>query len=484
MDRTSRIVIVGAGMGGLTCALSLAKEGFTNIEVYETASHLGFVGAGIQLAPNMARILDRLGCWEAIEAEAVDLKETSIRRMFNLLSSGTTPVLSRRKSKSTVASFVTSQGDSDHELAHVDLSCIRDTYKYPHMVGHRSSLAGSLYEACRKEEGIKFHFSVAAEAVESFGPKPVLKVRPREGEAFTVEADVILAADGIKSIIRSKILAELNHDACITDTNQAAYRIMLKREDMEDDPELLELINGDRVTRWIGEKRHIIAYPIASKNIYNLSTAQPDTNFAAAPSATYTTQGDKAALLETFSDFCPKIQRMLNLVPDGEVCEWKLRVHSPLPTWVRGSIALVGDACHPTLPHLAQGAAQAIEDAAVLGVVLSKCPSNHASDINKALLVYESVRKERAETLVELAAQSGRALHLGEGAAKEERDRQFALSKQKGGPVPDKWADADIQKNVYGFDCYRVAHDRFDDLFAKVKEGHFVGLEETADGKE
>ncbi|KAA8568279.1 hypothetical protein EYC84_007315 [Monilinia fructicola] len=450
MDKASHIVIIGAGMGGLSCALSLAKEGFENIDVFETASNLGFVGAGIQLAPNMARILDRLGCWKAIEAEAVDLKETSIR-----------------------------QGDSDKELAHVDLSYIRDTYKYPHMVGHRSSLAGAMYEACKKEDGIRFHFSTAAEAVETFGPKPVLRVKPRRGESYTVEADAILASDGIKSIIRSKILSELNHEAHITDTNQAAYRIMLKREEMENDPELLELINGDKVTRWIGEKRHIIAYPVSNKNIYNLSTAQPDTNFAAAPSATYTTKGDKAAMLDTFSDFCPKVQRMLNLVPDGEVCEWKLRVHSPLPTWVRGSIALVGDACHPTLPHLAQGAAQAIEDAAVLGAVFSKCPSNNPSDINKSLLVYESVRKERAETLVELAAQSGRALHLGEGAAKAERDKQFASLKQKGGAVPDKWADADVQKNVYGFDCYQVALDRFDELFAKVKEGHFIGLERS-----
>ena len=74
------IAIIGAGMGGLACALALAKKGFSNISVYETASNLGFVGAGIQLAPNMARILDRLGCWKEIEKEAVDLKETSIRR--------------------------------------------------------------------------------------------------------------------------------------------------------------------------------------------------------------------------------------------------------------------------------------------------------------------------------------------------------------------------------------------------------------------
>ncbi|KAL1982445.1 hypothetical protein VTN96DRAFT_1350 [Rasamsonia emersonii] len=76
-----RISIVGAGMGGLACALALAKEGFKKIDVFETASDLGFVGAGIQLAPNMARILDRLGVWEDIAKEATNIKETSIRRM-------------------------------------------------------------------------------------------------------------------------------------------------------------------------------------------------------------------------------------------------------------------------------------------------------------------------------------------------------------------------------------------------------------------
>jgi len=241
---------------------------------------------------------------------------------------------------------------------------------------------------------------------------------------------------------------------------------MLKREEMKDDRELLELIDSDAVTRWIGEKRHIIAYPVSSKQIYNMSTVQPDTNFAAAPSATYTTKGSKSAMLDIFSDFCPKVQRLLNLVPDGEVCEWKLRVHAPLPTWVHGSVALVGDACHPTLPHLAQGAAQAIEDAAVLAVVLARCPDKEPKSINKSLRVYEKVRKERAETLVELAAASGRGLHLGDGAAKAERDKQFAKLKEEKGAVPDKWADADVQKKIYGFDCEKVTEDSFDEIYA------------------
>jgi salicylate hydroxylase len=426
-------------MGGLATALALAKKGFTNISAFETASNLGFVGAGIQLAPNMARILDRLGCWKDIEAEAVDIKTTSIR-----------------------------QGSTDGELGNVDLRYIRETYGYPHMVGHRSSLAGSLYEGCKKEKAITVHFSTAALGVESWGPKPILKVQPRNGEAYTVEADILLAADGLKSVVRDQMLKDLNINAKVMDTEQAAYRIMLKREEMAHDPELLELIDADRVIRWIGEKRHIIAYPVSNKQIYNLSTTQVDKNFASAPSATYTTKGDKSVMLATFDDFCPMIHRMLSLVPDGEVCEWKLRVHSPLPTWVHGSVALIGDSCHPTLPHLAQGAAQAIEDAAVLGVVLSRCPDSSPESINKALQVYQKVRKERAEMLVELAAASGRALHLGDGVAKAERDKQFALLKEKKGAVPDKWADADVQKQIYGHDCMKVAEESFDELFASV----------------
>ncbi|OCL03719.1 2-polyprenyl-6-methoxyphenol hydroxylase [Glonium stellatum] len=438
--QSMKICIIGAGMGGLASALALAKAGFQNIEVYEIASNLGFVGAGIQLAPNLVRILDRLGVWKDIEREAVVLNETSVR-----------------------------QGESDKELAHVDLVYIKETYGYPHMVGHRASLAGSLYNGCKREKSIKFFFSTTADTINSFSPKPSFTAIPRSGDApYVVEADVILAADGVKSNTRVEMLRKLGVTAQVEDTGQAAYRIMLTREQMQHDPELIELLDGDKVIRWIAEKRHIIAYPISSKNIYNLSTAQPDVNFAAAPSATYTTKASKSTMLSVYSDFCPKVRRMLDLVPEGEVCEWKLRVHSPLPTWVSGSVALVGDACHPTLPHLAQGAAQAIEDAAVLGVVLSRIPDTSPGNINKALRIYEKARKQRAETLVELAAASGRAMHLGEGRAREERDKQFAALKAGKGPVPDKWADADVQREIYGFDCMEAAAELFKETFAKL----------------
>ena len=439
-----KICIIGAGMGGLTTALSLAAAGFRNVEVFESASDLGFVGAGIQMAPNMARVLDRLGVWKEIAAEAVVLNETSIR-----------------------------EGATDEELAHVDLKYIKQDFGYEHMVGHRSALARGIYNGCKRYPAVKFNFGTVCEDIDVVSDRPSFKVVYRKDASkapANVTCDVLLGADGIKSNTREAMLKQLKADAQVIDTHQAAYRIMLTREQMKSDPQLLELIDSDKVIRWIGEKRHIIAYPVSSKQIYNLSTTQPDVNFASATNATYTTKGSKKQMLAVFGDYCPMIQRMLDLVPEGEVCEWKLRVHQPLPTWVVNSTALVGDACHPTLPHLAQGAAAAIEDAAVLGVVLAKIPDASSKNINKALRIYEQVRKARAETLVGIAAASGKEMHLGAGAAKEERDKAFAALRASGGKghVPDRWADAEVQKMIYGFDCLSEAERAFEQHFDSI----------------
>lgn len=352
----------------------------------------------------------------------------------------------------------------------MDLTYVEETYNYPHMVGHRHTLANGLYNGCLAEKAITFHFRTSLKAITSFAPQPTFTLVTREGETSTKTCDILLAADGIKSVARTDMLKKQDLTASVIDSQQAAYRILLNRDQMESDPELLKLIEYEGVTRWIGAKRHIIAYPVSNKTIYNLSTTQPDANFAAAPSETYTTKGSKEAMLEVFGDFCPKVLKMLNMVPGGEVCEWKLRIHEPLETWTEGSMGLLGDACHPTLPHMAQGAAQAIEDAAVIGVVLGQLPNTSPESINKALKVYEKIRKERAYALVELAAASARDLHLGEGEAKAKRDAEFKALREKGGKgkVPDKWADADVQKIVYGVDCVKIGREHFTEMFQSV----------------
>jgi hypothetical protein len=92
------------------------------------------------------------------------------------------------------------------------------------------------------------------------------------------------------------------------------------------------------------------AYPIFDNTLFNISTAHPDIHFASEPTTSWTTRADKQEMLDMYSNFCPTVQKLLALVPKGEVCEWKLRVHGNLKTWVDGNVALVGDACHPTLP--------------------------------------------------------------------------------------------------------------------------------------
>lgn len=463
-------------MGGLGCALSLAKNGFKDITVYEHAPNLGFVGAGIQLAPNMARILDRLGCWKEIYATATNVKETSIRRE----SSPSIYQFPRHLGTCRFCLFLVCtddhknvEGSTNQELAHVDMPDIEDKYGYPHCTGHRADLAGGMYDACLREPTIKFKLGHPLVSIDAFHPVPRFTVRPTAtGTPVQVTHDVVLAGDGIKSLTRNAILDHIGEEFGEADTGQAAYRIMLRREDMAHDPELMELLDSDCVVRWIGEKRHIIAYPVAKKTIYNISSAQPDVNFAKGISATYTTTGSKPQMMSVYADFCPLVHRMLDLVPDGEVVEWKLRQHKPLSTWSVGSVALLGDACHPTLPHLSQGAAMAIEDGAVIAEVLSRIPDTRPETVARALKTYEAMRKERTTTLVDMAAYSGRQLHLGEGKAREERDRQFREHREKKGAIPDKWASPDVQKMIYAHDCVKVAAETFDEIFGKMdREG-------------
>lgn len=351
---------------------------------------------------------------------------------------------------------------------------MREKYGYPHCTGHRASLAGGMYAGCLREPAITFHFSHTLLRIDSYAPTALLAFQPgpsADTPPVQVPADVVLAADGIKSVTRTQMLASLSLTTTESDTGQAAYRIMLPRSAMSSDPELLALLDSSTVVRWIGPRRHIIAYPVSNHTIYNLSTAQPDDAFASATNATYTTRGSKAQMRAVYADFCPLVQRMLDLVPGDDVVEWKLRTYEELATWTRGSVALVGDACHPTLPHLSQGAAMAVEDAAVLAECVARVPvGGGAEAVARALEVYEMLRKPRTSQLVELAAHSGRVLHLGEGQAREERDRLFR-DNGRGGSVPDKWASPDVQQMIYSFDCVKDAEERFDGLYAGLQEG-------------
>ena len=158
---------------------------------------------------------------------------------------------------------------------------------------------------------------------------------------------------------------------------------------METDPELKKLIDEPVITRWIAHRRHIISYPINNRETYNISTAHPDEHLGTEES--WTSKGSKEAMLNMWHDYCPRVQKMLHLVQADEILEWKLRVHAPLKTWIEGRVFLLGDASHPTLPHLAQGAAQAVEDGAVMATLLAKIKSTEEVPAILALVEVRSL---------------------------------------------------------------------------------------------
>ncbi|KAJ7607889.1 hypothetical protein FB45DRAFT_1067639 [Roridomyces roridus] len=428
---TLRIAIIGAGMAGLATALALAGAGFTEIDVYESAPGIEFVGAGIQIAANLSKQLENLGVWERMQAEVVETREVSIRG-----------------------------GYTDEELSYVDLRHNTARYGRPHRVAHRSALANALYEGCLKFNGrVKFHFQTSVLGIDlNSALTPRILIREGKDTRWIDQVDLVLGADGVKSVVRASMLAQHGEQDKTKDTGEAAYRIMINREKLSTDPDLLALLDGNCTSRWVAAGCQIIAYPISSHNILNIVTTQPDTNFASAPTASWTTRGSKSAMQSVFADFCPRIRRLLSLVPEGEVCEWKLRVHAPLKTWVDGCVALLGDACHPALPHLGQGAAQAIEDGVVLAFVLSKLTRD--TDVPLGLKVYEHLRKQRAERLVEEAESAGRNLMLADSKAQAARDEALRRVKN-GGENPDKWVDRAVTDYIYGFDCLKDAEERF-----------------------
>jgi salicylate hydroxylase len=336
---------------------------------------------------------------------------------------------------------------------------MKQEYGYPFMTVHRAALQKCLIVGAKESGVVELHLGNFITEYDFDNNR--FQVAGKDGkEPQWIQADVIIAADGVKSKAREAMLAREGIKDEVEDTGQAAYRIMVRRSAINEDPELLPFFTGTESYRWIGEKRHIIAYPIDSGDLFNMSTTQPDRHFVQAD--TWTAVGSKSEMLKTFHDFCPRIQKLLNLVPEGEVLEWKLRVHKPLPNWVENNAALVGDACHPTLPHIAQGAAQAVEDAACLGVVLSKLTSK--ADINAALQVYQAIRKPRTDWAVMTAAENSKGLHTTDKAS---RDAAFKTSAN--GSNPDKMISRDTHDTLFLYDVAKETEKAFDGLFKQVK---------------
>ncbi|RHZ53463.1 hypothetical protein CDV55_104393 [Aspergillus turcosus] len=413
------VVIVGAGIGGMAAALALGQRGH-HVIVLEAAPKLMEVGAGIQGSPNMLTLFDRWGVSSLIHAKDVALEHIHVRRWQD-------------------GSLLVSMP-------------VNKTYGQQ-VVVHRADLHDALIEKAMALENVQVRVNSTVTRVQFDPPAVTL------ADGTVVEGDVVIAADGIKSSIRDQLLGE---DATKPiPTGDAAYRIMLPRSAMENDPELKQLIDEPQATRWIGPYRHIIAYPVRNHQLYNIVLLHPDRNDV---EESWTTKGSKQMMIDDYRGWDRRVTKLIDLVKDNEVLEWKLCQHPPLKTWIKGRVALIGDACHPMLPYVGQGAAQAVEDAAALGVLLSTISSR--SEIPLALQAYEKSRKQRAETVQQSGTVNRATLHLPDGPEQQARDDQFRAS-MNGASNPDKWADRETQKFLWGWDAEKVALETWEGEFSE-----------------
>lgn len=369
---TPRIAIVGGGIGGLATAAFLRRRGLP-ATVYEQAARLTEVGAGLVVAPNAARLLRRLGVLRELGERAVRLD---------------TGWEFRRWQDGTVLS-----------AENLTTACERLYGEHTYTV-HRADLLRVIQSRVPARD-----VRLGAKCVGLDDGGGAVRLRFADGQS--VEADVVIGADGIHSTVRSALFG----------VSPAAYSGVCAFRALVPAGEAPEFARRPAQTLWIGPGHHLVHYPVSAGEQVNL--------VAFAPAGDYTVESWTATATagEFLAEFAGWDRRLTGLIrAGGTPGRWALLDRAPLPRWSEGGITLLGDAAHPMFPFFAQGAAQAIEDAAVLARCLSQDPDDPAA----ALKRYEGLRIPRTTRLQ--AASHGRAHlnHLPDGPEQRERDASFA----------------------------------------------------------
>jgi len=372
-----RIAIVGGGLGGLAAALFLRQAGL-HATVYEQASALREVGAGLVVPPNMVRPLARLGLAARLPDFAVRLEAAwEFRRWQDA------HVLS-----------VQPMGDECERL-----------YGAACYVAHRADLLALLQAALPEEQVRLDHRCVE---VRQDGREVELTFAHRGGDWSKVTADAVVGADGIHSVVGPALQANVEPrfaDLC-------AFRF---------------LVSADRApamalrpvqTLWLGPGRHVVHYPISAGRLVNGVAIVPAGEWR---TESWTAEGSVEDLVAEFEGWHEDLQRLIAAATETK--RWALYDRDPLEGWTQGRVTLLGDAAHAMLPFFAQGAAQAIEDAEAIAACLRGAD---AASAPAALLRYEAMRRPRASE-VQLMSR-GREIrnHLPDGALQRQRDLELA----------------------------------------------------------
>jgi len=337
-----KIVIAGAGIGGLATALGLARKGYASI-VLERAPALGEIGAGIQLGPNAFHSFDYLGVGDAMRKLAVYVDRL---RMMDALTA--------------------------EEIASIDLTePFQKRFGNPYAVIHRGDMHRVLVEACRADPLIDLRTGCAVTGYEEEGTSVTALLQGGE----RVSGSLLIGADGLWSNIRTQLVG----DGAPRVTGHTTYRSVIPTEQMPED------LRWNAATLWAGPKCHIVHYPLSDWKSFNLVVTYH--NNAPEPVA-----GKPVSQEEVLTGFQHVHPRARDIIRHGK--DWKLWVlcdRDPTDSWTKGRVALLGDAAHPTLQYMAQGACMALEDAVCLSDEIAAHPGDHET----ALASYQHRRITR-----------------------------------------------------------------------------------------
>jgi salicylate hydroxylase len=380
------VTIVGGGLGGLTAALALRQRGL-RVTVLEQAAQLGEVGAGIQTAPNASRVLMGLGLrprLEAIRTEPLD----QVRRRW--------------------------QDGSVIGLTPLGEFCKRE-YNAPYWHYHRADLHKVLLDACLDPEGpgtvVQVH--TGSKIVEVDQSDPARPVAVTAGGERHI-ADVLIGADGIRSGVRDA----LGMPDTLLFSGEMAYRVLIPGDKIAADPATRWLVDRFQSTIWYGPDRHLVHYMIRGGEYLNVVAIVPSSLEA---ERDWTAPATVDELVDAFPGWDDRVASMLEKA-EGEISAWAMYHRRRDPVWVDGRAALLGDACHAMLPYQAQGASQAMEDAAVLAEELGTVT---AADVPPALARYVARRAKHAGMVQDAAWRNMTFYHLPDGLEQRERDEKL-----------------------------------------------------------
>jgi salicylate hydroxylase len=397
MSTRPHILIAGAGIGGLSAALALLSRGF-RVSVLEQARELGELGAGVQISANGAHALFSLGLEPALKQVWCEPAGKEIR----LWSTGETWKL-------------------------FDLGAVsRQRYGAPYFMIHRADLHRILLDAVNAKAPGVIALSARVTAFQQ-DPNGVTVICE---DGSHVRGDALIGADGVHSRIRNALFGEMPARF----TGLLAWRGLIPMERL---PERLRRPVG---TNWVGPGGHVVHYPLRGGALMNfVGTAERDDWRV----ESWTERGTTDEALNDFRGWNEDVQTLIRNIEAP--FKWALLGREPLEQWTAGRVTLLGDAAHPTLPMMAQGANMAIED----GVVLARCLDAHR-DVPSALQAYETARRDRTARLVRAANDNASRFH------------NAALGNAEGAAlyVDTEWQEAKVKQRydwVFEYDPVKVA---------------------------